>query len=166
MFHDALAPFAERQKMIINGMDYQDSLEDYIEKSDSLNKTDVSAVGNRVFDYMTTVHLPKQPKSLRALEYKIEYVYENYERGLYLTSSLNYPTYNIKETYSLIKNMDKYIIHGFSHFPYHSNYKKKIYAGRSSASVINIEIVNDWQLPGSGSSVVVREKMNESEILN
>lgn len=162
------------QKMIVNGIDYKDSLDDYVEKSDSLNKTDVNAVGNRVFDYLTTVHLPKQPKSLRTLEYKIEYVYENYERGTYLTSSLNYPTYNIKETYSLIgENIDNYIIHGFSHFPYHSNYKKKmnidrkkIYAGRSSSSVIHIEIVNDWQLPGSGSSVVVREKTHESEILD
>lgn len=158
----------ELTQMVVNGEDYKDSLNMYVKKEDKLNEADENAVGNRVFDYVVTVQLPKQPKTLRNLEYRIEYKYKNYEMGTYLTSALNYPTYNINEVYSLIgEQKDQFIIHGFSHFPYHSQPKKKIYASRNSSSVIQIQINNDWQLPGSGSSVIVRQRNPDyTEILN
>lgn len=155
------------KSMIVNNNNYQNELTNYVQKQSSMNNTDSNSVGNRTFNYVINVSLPKQPENLREMEYKIEYEYENYEMGTYLTSALNYPTYNINEVYSIIgEHAQKYIIHGFSHFPYHSQPGKKIHFKRINFSSLQILISNDWQLPGSGSSVVVRKRNEQSEILN
>lgn len=153
--------------MIVNGHNYQNELANYVQKQSAMNNTDSNSVGNRTFNYVINVSLPQQPKNLREIEYKIDYEYENYEMGTYLTSALNYPTHNINEVYSIIgEHAQKYIIHGFSHFPYHSQPGKKIHFKRINFSSLQILISNDWQLPGSGSSVVVRKRNEQSEVLN
>lgn len=154
------------KSIVVNGTQVSD-MDNCVEKISSLNSRNDSAVADRTFNYLVSVKIPVTRINNGELEYRIDYEYENYEMGTYLTSALSYPTKNIHEVYTLVgSEASNFIIHGFSHFPYHSQPGKKIHFRRIHSVALDLTITDDWQLPGSGSSVVVRQRTNSSELLD
>lgn len=144
-----------------------------INSDDCVSKTKISQnptsneVGNRTFDYMIEIKIPYLGDlNNNEFNYQIKYEYFNYEQFTYLTSALLYLTQNLEEEYCIEGNFVKdYIIHGFTHYPYRNQTNHKIYFKRSNASALHTSFYNDWQLPGSGDSVVIRKRTNSTEYL-
>lgn len=140
--------------------------DDHVSKKYPPNTHTAGEVGNRTFVYSTEIGIPYSGVLNQEFHYQITYEYYNYEQSTYLTSALLYLTRNLEEEYCVEGDFAKeYIIHGFTHYPYHNTNDPKIYFKRVNSSALHTSFHNNWQLPATGNSVVVRKKTSSTEYL-